>query len=416
MDNPSTERSPVDFTYWSGLTSGFDPHDYATEGTYLTGGLLPSAVGPVVALGWYRSEAGPPGPTNLSLWHQSQQSRIVSIDSPNDDGSVGWQWTDCIPTKPLNSASLVVGCHGPNGFKIAERSGTPAVKAEMGFDTTGSLLSWRKTGSDDKLSGGSSLTPIYALDLKYSTEEALSAGGITAGDVDAKLASYLTAAGANYSGSPLADIHTVTEDTYNQTVDNNTAITALQTDTTTLLTRLSQAWADTIGSNTEGIPGFLTAWDAFYTQFVDITAPAVADLVDAIGTYTGITVFSYLAALIRFANGIDAPPQLAEGPNWQLFDEADFVDNLLWPVEADVYRVTLSAFDPAGTSEPVGTETRHAYLIKWCPFNVQFSSEWHYANTASADLYLGGRMPGLGLILYHGGSGHVQAWRRTEAP
>jgi hypothetical protein len=234
---------------------------------------------------------------------------------------------------------------------------------------------------------------------------------VIAENVEAELARWLREDGDHYEESRLPFIAGQAAGANEAAQANTTAITALQTDTTTLLTRLSQAWADTIGSNTEGIPGFLTQWDAFYTQFVDITAPAVADLVEAIGTFTGISVFSYLAALIRFANGIDAPPQLAE-----LVDETDFVDNLLWPVEADVYRVTLSTFDPAGTAEPVGTETRHAYLGKWCPFNVQFSSEWHYFNTPSADLYSGGRMPGLGLILYRPGAGHVQAWRRTEAP
>lgn len=263
--------------------------------------------------------------------------------------------------------------------------------------------------------GASATLPVFALDVGYRLNTLAEAPDINL-DVEGELARWLREDGDHYDEGVLKLAYGQAAGANEKAEANGTAIATLQTDLTTLGTRLSQAWADTIGSNTEGIPGFLTAWDDFYTQFVDITAPAVADLVEAIGDFTGITVLGYLAKLIRFANGIDAPPQLAAGSNWELVDETDFVDNLLWPVEADLYRVTLSAFDPAGTSEPVGTETRHAYLGKWCPFNVQFSSEWHYFNTENADLYLGGRMPGLGLILYRPGAGHVQAWRRVEAP
>jgi len=370
----------------------------------------------VTGVAWYRSETARAPPETLSIWEKFTQVRRWQADSVPDDGTVGWQEVD-LSSNPLYLEADANRIYGVGAF--SQTGGRFAAKEQLtGYvgqaPANVPLQSAQLTSNGGDVFPSSPATSrVYGLDWRI--EPTQDAGAVTV-DVDAQLASYLTSGGANYTGSPLADIKTTVENTFNDVEDASTGLAAIKADIQSLLDRLTEAWRDTVASNTNGIPGFLTAWDAFYTQFVDITAPAVADLVDAIGTFTGISVFSYLAALIRFANGIDAPPQLADTTDWELVDETDFVDNLLWPVEADVYRITLSAFDPAGTSEPVGTEIRHAYLGKWCPFNVQFSSEWHYFNTASADLYRGGRMSGLGLILYRPGAGHVQAWRRVEAP
>jgi len=366
---------------------------------------------------WYRGDTGTPGPSSLSVWDAVSGARVWKTDSPPDDGTIGWQEVD-LSDAPLDWLALnsqpMVQAYGGTG--TSQSYGPQSAEFHGEVPANVNLQAFRSNNSiGDQLPTTPFTGQAAGLDARIAIIP-LTGANVVAANVEAELARWLREDGDHYDEGVLKLAYGQAAGANEKAEANGTAITALQTDVTTLLARLSQAWADTIGSNTEGIPGFITQWDAFYTQFVDITAPAVADLVDAIGTFTGITVFSYLAALIRFANGIDAPPQLADTPDWELVDETDFVDNLLWPVEADVYRVTLSAFDPEGTSEPVGTETRHAYLAKWCPFNVQFSSEWHYFNTSSADLYRGGRMPGLGLILQHGGTGHVQAWRRVEAP
>lgn len=368
----------------------------------------------ITGIAWYRSRTDGDKPQTLTIWNRDLPVRLWKTDNAPDDGTVGWQEVD-LSASPIYAVGYFqrygAGAYSADGgvFSAADQSVTRQDQAPAAIP-----LQYAQNHSN-----GGDIQPdspgtgrIYGLDLRVELAN-LEPATISA-DVDASLASYLTAAGSNYTGNPLADIKTTVEDTYNETQDAGHGLAAIKADTQSLLDRLTVAWRDTVASNTEGIPGFLTAWDAFYTQFVTITAPAVADLVEAIGDFTGISVLGYLAALIRFANGIDAPPQLAEGPDWEMVDETDFTNNLLWPVEADLYRVTLSAFKPEGTSEAVGSETRHAYLGKWCPFNVQFSSEWHYFNTDSADLYLGGRMPGLGLILNRPGAGHVQAWRRTE--
>jgi len=394
-------------------TGQTNPPDATSYANLITGGGRSAITG----VAWYRNDTTHDPPVSLSIWDFNTSVRVWKTTDVPDDGTVGWQEVD-LSASPIEFSGDVpkwfVGAYVATGGHLGlAGDGAPARGEEVGAKLD-AAAGRRRVDTADAIPNTTYTNQTLGLDTRVA--QAYSSPGVGSGDVDAALASYLTATGANYAGSPLADIKTTVETTFNDVEDASTGLSAIKADTQSLLDRLTVAWRDTVASNTEGIPGFLTQWDDFYTQFVNITAPAVADLVDAIGTFTGITVFSYLAALIRFANGIDAPPQLADTPDWELVDETDFTNNLLWPVEADVYRVTLSAFDPAGTSEPVGTETRHAYLGKWCPFNVQFSSEWHYFNTASADLALGGRMPGLGLILYRPGAGHVQAWRRVEAP
>lgn len=370
----------------------------------------------ITGIAWYRNRTDGDKPETLSVWYRDLPVRLWKTDDVPDDGEIGWQEVDLSDT-PIYVGTYFTrvgaGAYSGDGgaFAAADQTTTRTESPPVSIPLQYALN--HSNGGDiqpDTVGTGR----IYGLDLRVELAN-LEPQSVSA-DVDAALASYLTEAGSNYAGNPIANTKTVVENTYNEVVDATHGLAKISGDLETLKTRLSQAWADLVSGNLEGIPTFLTAWSDFHQQFVEETAPGVANLLERLGEFTGLTVFDFLAKLVRFANGIDAPPQLADTSDWELLDETDFTDNLLWPVEADVYRVTLSTFDPAGTSEPVGTETRHGYLGKWCPFNVQFSSEWHYFNTANADLYLGGRMPGLGLILYRPGTGHVQAWRRKDAP
>ena len=397
-----------------GLTSGLTTESLGDNETYqnLWNFNMPWQI---TEVGWYRNNTSHDPPLRMIVGMNGRGPMRV-INTLNDNGAVGWQWTTIDPVAGVPPNQPTVSAHLSSGGTMGKWTSAPDLPLYKEGQVNGQIPTGRRTNSLTYNDPGTSATlPVFALDVGYRLNTLAEAPDINL-DVEGELARWLREDGDHYDEGVLKLAYGQAAGANEKAEANGTAIAAVKTDTETLLARLTEAWRDTVAANTEGIPGFLTAWDAFYTQFVDITAPAVADLVEAIGEYTGISVFGFLAKLIRFANGIDAPPQLAEGSDWELVDETDFANNLLWPVEADLYRVTLSSFDPAGTSEPVGTETRHAYLGKWCPFNVQFSSEWHFFNTANADLYLGGRMPGLGLILNRPGAGHVQAWRRVEAP
>lgn len=410
----TTLMSTITSRWIDGLTTGLSTESPGSSTTYqnLWNFNMPWQI---TEVGWYRSNTSHDPPLRLIVGMNGRGPMRVT-DSPTDDGTVGWQWTSIDPVSGVPPNQPTLSAHFASGGTIGRWTSAPDLPLYKEGQSNGQIPTGRfASGLTYNDPGASATLPVYAIDVGYKLVTTAAAPEL-APDVEAELARWLREDGDHYDEGVLKLAYGQAAGANEKAEANGTAIAAVKADTQSLLDRLTEAWRDTVASNTEGIPGFLLAWDAFYTQFVDITAPAIADLVEAVGEFTGISVLVYLANLIRWANGINQPPQLAEGPDWELLDETDFTDNLLWPVEADVYRVTLSAFDPAGTSEPVGTETRHAYLGKWCPFNVQFSSEWHYFNTASADLYSGGRMPGLGLILYRPGAGHVQAWRRTEAP
>lgn len=397
-----------------GLTAGLTTENLGDSETYqnLWNFNMPWQI---TEVGWYRNNTSHDPPLRMVVGMNGRGPMRV-VDTLNDNGAVGWQWTTIDPVAGVPPNQPTVSAHIPPGGMIGRWTSAPDLPLYKEGQSNGQIPTGRRTNSYTYNDPGTAATlPVFALDVGYRLNTLAEAPDINL-DVEGELARWLREDGDHYDEGVLKLAYGQAAGANEKAEANGTAIATLQTDLTTLGTRLSQAWADTIGSNTEGIPGFLTAWDAFYTQFVEITAPAVADLVEAIGDFTGITVLGYLAALIRFANGIDAPPQLGDTPDWELVDETDFVNNLQWPVEADVYRVHLTDYDPAGTSEPIGTLTRHAYLGKWSPYDGTFTREFHYFNTEDADLTIYRRLPGLALGLYRPGAGHVQAWRRTEAP
>lgn len=368
----------------------------------------------ITGIAWYRASTNWDAPRSLSIWYRDLPVRLWKTTDVPDNGAVGWQEVDLTDTPLLGGGYFSrIGAGGwlDVGGHFAAWGDHNTTLSSEAVASIPLQYALQRLNAGDVQPDSPGTARIYGYDLRV---EPTYAGQFAAGGSSSDVAAWLSADGANYAGSPLADVKTVVENIYNETQDEAHGLAKISGDLETLKTRLSQAWADLVAGNLEGIPAFLVAWSDFHAQFVEETAPGVANLLEWLGEFTDITVFDYLAKLVRFANGIDAPPQLADSPDWELVDETDFVNSLLWPVEADVYRVVLSAFDPAGTGEAVGTQTRHGYLLKWAPANVEFIGEWHYANTVHADLSLGRRMPGLALIMNRPGAGHVQAWRRAE--
>ena len=368
-------------------------------------------------IAWYRGSTGTPGPSSLSIWDNVSGVRLWRTDSPPDDGAVGWQQVDLTDT-PFDFAIInsqpMVSAYGGSGVHRTYGSQGSAFVGEVPVNVS-LQQGFRNNSIGDQRPTTVHTGTIQGLDARFEIIP-LANQNVISPNVEAELARWLREDGDHYDESAIKTIlgqAAGANETVQSTEYGNATI---HQDTQDLLTRWSADLATKLNTAADTVGSWLTTEANWYRQLVHDSAGTVASLVEKIGEITDLTVFELLAELIRWANGVNQPPQLADTSDWQLVDETDFTDNLLWPVEADVYRVTLSSFDPAGTSEPVGTETRHAHLGKWCPFNVQFSSEWHYFNTASADLYVGDRMPGLGLILNRPGAGHVQAWRRTEAP
>jgi len=389
------------------------------SGTWLGTAITFRRGGQISGLRYHRLTTTTTPPSQLELWkfenHVNPRvlvETVILVVEPTQDG-----WCEALLSAPVDVF--------PGEMYFAVGTSTGAWSVSRGPNTGFGSVPWTLSQgvTDYTPACNATWTGVlgttffdprrYGLDLIVEPEPF---GDFTVAELTDEFERWLTAGGDKYPDSDLPAIKS------QATGANTNASNAWETaqEVQTDLGQFRDEWPGTLAAALQGglttIGDWLTTESDWYQKLVNGTAPWMANLTDAVGAYTGISALSYLADLIRWANGVNQQPQLADTSDWELLDETDFTDNLLWPVEADVYRVTLSAFDPAGTSEPVGTETRHAYLGKWCSFNVQFSSEWRYFNTASADLYSGGRMPGLGLILQHGGAGHVQAWRRAEAP
>lgn len=375
---------------------------------------VPSAV---TALRWYRDGPNRSSPDNIKLWRVGDQFPMVVKSPVIDDFTTGWQVTPLeVPIQIQAGVSYTVSTDTNSAGGHGSRNLSPLAAPPTG-------IHYSYDGRRNTATGTFGFPPQVSSQNHFTFDAFIEAGdppypgygGIATSDISAELARWLTPGGDLYAGSALELIYGQANGANTNAQAAHQTAQEVQTSLATHMGVWTAALAAKLDTAADTVGAWLTTEAEWYKKLVHDTADPVAAFLDKLGTYTGVGLFDLLAELIRWANGVYDRPQLADTDDWELLDETDFADNLLWPVEADIYRVTLSAFDPAGTSETVGTETRHGYLGKWCPFNVQFSSEWHYFNTASADLYVGGRMPGLGLILYRPGAGHVQAWRRKEA-
>lgn len=392
-------------------TSTFGTEIFGTPIAFARGGT-------VTGVRFYRPDTTFETPAAISLWRKTGASSATLIESfglAPLGANTGWfEYSLSTPEDVAVGDVLIPALSWTTTHHKSYLSGAFAQPWTLyqRLDPAGWVSTVGLTGSTSLSTFIKDDFAILPIDCAF---EPVPFGDFTLSELTDELQRWLTAGGDKYPDSIFPERATVQNDTYNEVAHPDHGLSAIMASLTAGL----ETWTDglavklgtALGADGRTLDQIYDGVENGRTEF----AAGFADVLEGIGEYTGTSILAYAAELIRWANGVNAPPQLAEGDDWELLDETDFTNNLLWPVEADLYRVTLSSFDPAGTSEPVGAETRHAFLGKWCPFNVQFSSEWHYFNTPSADLYLRGRMPGLGLILYRPGTGHVQAWRRKDA-
>lgn len=399
------------------------PYPLTTVGVVGTGewwatAITPRRSGTITGLRYYRPSTSDTPPSQLELYrfenHANPRVLLETVALVVPPGATGW--IEATLTFPVDASP------GETYFATATSSSAWSIAGgpSSGF---GSLPWTLAQGLTDYfpcasvrwitvLGATQFRQNVYGLDLVY---DAVPFGDFTVAELTDEFARWLTAGGDKYPESDLPAIkgqaegaNSNAQNAWLTAQDNQTKLA----DPDTGLAAIKNTLGDWIAGQ----------WQAFQDGW-DITRGEWGPIIQHTSDFlNGAADYANFAPLTAFAKVYDLWARLWEPgtptddpARWTLVDEADFTNNLLWPVAADLYRVTLSSFDPAGTSEPVGTETRHAYLGKWCPFDVQFSSEWHYFNTSSADLYLGGRMPGLGLVLYRPGTGHVQAWQRVES-
>lgn len=376
-------------------------HD-ADNGTYSGCKQSPAANAWVTAVRYWRDGPLRSAPDAVGIWDWTAGAWLVSAMTPSDDGNTGWQVTQLpSPVAVVGGRSYTVCYHfgtgGGNG-RLAYTS--PFPKGPIGvtllphgsYSEANASLDFTAAGGNDSFLGG------FDMYFEWGPGGDASYPSLSQTDLDAAFERWLTTGGSRYTGNAVQ--------LQREVVDaNNEGINGLLA---SIPEAFSTEWTtvrDTIGS-------WLTTEADWYKKLVHDTAPGAASLLDKVGDYTGITLFEYLAQLIRFANGLENAPLRDTSTDYDLVDSTPFDTNLAWDVPADVYTVEIDTFDPAGTSEPFGSFTRYGYLAKWSILDVDRAAEWHFFNTTKARLEVPhGTMPGLALIMYRPGTGTVTAWK-----
>lgn len=370
----------------------------------------------VSGVAWYRGSTGTPGPSRLSIWQPDAGVRLWETFDPPDDGTVGWQQLDLTdtPIDVLNVLSRVeVSAYGGSGTHRTYGSQSTALKGVVPVNVE-LQAGFRNLSIGDQEPTSVHTGTIQGLDLRAENIPFVQ-GPQVATNVEAELARWLREDGDHYDESAVKSIlgqAAGANETVQSTEYGNATI---HQDTQDILTRWSDTLATKLNNTADAINDNLAVYTTALATSITDGMARLAELWNDVLACFGSTPGALLCIWDAYLRFLRFKPQLAEGPDWELVDETDFVNSIIWPVEADVYRVNLTAFNPKSTSQPVGSDTRHAYLATWATYNGEFASGWHYFSTANADLETGNRMPGLGLLLTNGGTGHIQAWRRTEA-
>jgi len=122
------------------------------------------------------------------------------------------------------------------------------------------------------------------------------------------------------------------------------------------------------------------------------------------GTQVSAGVEALLARSTNAQVGFPASP-------WEMTAETDFDDALAWAQPADLYVVTFATIPPTSPDNGRAGVPVHYRLAWWSPLNGTFAQERRWIDFTSEHLVNpAGRMPGLLLQTYEGGTGHVQAW------
>jgi len=358
------------------------------------------------ALRWWRDGVGRGTPTVIGLWRVSDQLELGRVSPVVDDFNVGWQVSTLEhPIQLVGATDYLVAAFFPTDGGLGSSNSGEALPGGNPVDIQiTSQLRHFHDGPPYQFPSSTISNYRQALDafIEFSSEVPDPNAPTTVTDLTDALSSWLTPLGEHFAGSAL-------DQTLQQTQANHN-------DLSTLLGRLTSALTAKLDTGMDTVASWLSTESEWYQQLVHATAPGAASLVDKIGNFTGVTVFNYLADLIRWANGLNAQQYRDPTTYYDPLDSTSFTTNLEWPVQADLYTVDLDSFDPAGTSEPFGTQLRYGYLAKWSILDVNLTAEWHYFNTPHARLEtLGHTMPGLAIILYRPGSGTVTAWKLKEA-
>ena len=350
--------------------------------------------------------SGTARPSQVGLYHVSSGNLIWQRTSPNWQGNApGWVYAELSPTEaetlgqlsssPTYEANITMGGGSP-----AWEDGGPAPD-DVNCSYEGSFVG-NPTGMGFSTSGSGRwcITPVLGDTLPGGT----TAGGVTTGDVsaatDANLAEWLS----NVSGTNTHQSDGLPWQTKVDTADIRTKVTN-GLNLAGGLQALSDSLAHTLQMASDWFAsGSTTIFTDLKARIIGASGGGGSAFFGPDGTQVSAGVEALLARSTNAQVGFPASP-------WEMTAETDFDGCLAWDQPADLYTVTFASTPPTiPNNGQCGVPVRYR-LAWWTALNGEFAQERHWIDFEKVHLVNpAGRMPGLLLQTYLGGTGHVEAW------
>jgi hypothetical protein len=343
--------------------------------------------------------SGGNAPAWIRLHDKGSGASLVYISSLGTINA-GWNaWTLDAPVTLAAGGSYQITGWWQAGSHIAyinpANRGTPDAPLAFG-DTFGWNTAGEQTGV---LSGDHNAAVLPPLDVELEGTSGGGAGtGGTAqtGDLASWLSNDPTIQAHATDGLP-ATTKAVVDDTNTKVTSGLNLAGGLQA--------LSDSLANTLQMASDYLAGRTsTYFTDLKNRLIGASGGGGSAFYGAGGTQVSEGVEALLARSTNAQVGFPASP-------WEMTAETDFDGCLAWDQPADLYTVTFATTPPTiPNNGQCGVPVRYR-LAWWAPLNGEFAQGRHWIDFEKVHLVdPAGRMPGLLLQTYLGGTGHVEAW------
>jgi uncharacterized protein DUF4082 len=352
------------------------------------------------SLRWYRGATGSGWACNgIRLWRVSDGAKLAEVLSPTDDGTVGWQATGIAPVTLVTGQTYIVASYHPPSTSVAY------IASDGPSSVPSPFVKISNTGRyNTSTSYPDSVTGSFAWAADASTDTASggggSGGGITVVQDDANLAGWLSSSSSvnTHQTDGLPWLTKAVVDAIKTTVDASLNLAGG-------LQALSDSLAHTIQMASDW---FASGSSTIFTDLKDRVLGSSGGGGSAFygpdGTQVSAGVEALLARSTNAQVGFPASP-------WEMTAETDFDGCIAWAQPADLYTVSFTTTPPTiPDNGQCGVPVRYR-LAWWTPLNGEFAQERHWIDFEKIHLVdSAGRMPGVLLQTYVGGTGHLEAW------
>jgi hypothetical protein len=354
----------------------------------------------VNAVSYYLDPAHSTQPTRLSIYDLSTSTRVWTTTSVGSvPGSAGWVSVPVSPQLTMVSGRDYLVCvDGNTGFYFRGWSTAPPTLG-AGFTLVGARYG---NGEPPGLVSGWELVAISVSTAATAGGDGGTGGstGVGAPTFSGDLAAWLSSNGTDQ----LHETDGLPWLTKAKVDDTNTKVTS-GLNLAGGLQALSDSLANTLQLASDYVAGRTgTYFTDLKNRLIGASGGGGSAFFGPDGTQVSAGVEALLARSTNAQVGFPASP-------WEMTAETDFDGCLAWAQPADLYTVTFATTPPTiPDNGQCGVPVRYR-LAWWTSLNGEFAQERHWIDFEKCHLVdPAGRMPGLLLQTYLGGTGHVEAW------